>query len=351
MVELTVEERRRLREILGTVPALERPAGRRQVLENAGLGRLTQHIDLHGDSYVVLSEMISRLVYQGRNDRGEETLGLFLNEIKSMVGLEDQGVLGALMNRHSMMVPIADAPPLTGWSGGSTPDELREKIIAANTLRPIAFLTRGLRVARSVAFIRVNASGGKRWMGTAFMVAPDLLMTNEHILHNPCELPGAVVRFNYEDDHDGQAQPTRDYSPRADGLFYADPDLDFAIVEMEGRPGDEWGWLPLTHAEVGTGDRVNIVQHPGGRPKEIALQSNFVEYVGGNVVQYVTPTEQGSSGSPVFNDDWQVCAIHRQGGQLMEPTTGRYFFRNEGALIASVLTRLPPEILTRVTNL
>lgn len=350
MVELTVEERRQLREILATVPALERPAGRRQILENAGLGRLAQHIDLHGDSYVVLSEMISRLVYQGRNDRGEETLGLFLNEIKPMTGLENQRILGALMNRHSMMVPIADAPPLTDWSGGSTPGELRERIFAANTLRPIAFLAGGLQVARSVAFIRVSSPQG-RWMGTAFLVAPDLLMTNEHILHDSSELPGTVVRFNYEDDRYGRAQPTRDYSPRAGGLFYADPHLDFAIVEIEGSPGDDWGWLPLTRAEVDVGDRVNIVQHPGGRPKEIALQSNFVEYVGSDVVQYVTPTEQGSSGSPVFNDDWQVCAIHRHGGPLTEPTTGRYFFRNEGALIASVLTRMPAEILTRVTDL
>lgn len=349
MVELTVEERRRLREILATVPALERPAGRRQILENAGLGRLAQHIDLHGDSYVVLSEMINRLAYHGKNDRGEETLGLFLNEIKPMTGLENQRALGALMNRHSM-IPIADAPPLTDWSGDSTTDELREKIIAANTLRPIAFLAAGLEVARSVAFIRVSSPKG-RWLGTAFLVAPDLLMTNEHILHDSSELPGTVVRFNYEDDHHGRAQPTREYSLRPDGLFYADPYLDFAIVEIDGTPGDDWGWLPLTRAAVGVGDRVNIVQHPGGRPKEIALQSNFVEYVDSDVVQYVTPTEPGSSGSPVFNDDWQVCAIHRQGGSLMEPKTGRYVVRNEGALVTGMLTRMPPEVLTRVTDL
>jgi V8-like Glu-specific endopeptidase len=351
MVELTAQERQQLRKILEMVPALDSPAGRRQVLENAGLSRLVQHIDLHGASYIVLGGMISRLAYHGRNERGEETLGLFLNEVKAMTGLENQRVLSELMNRHSMVVPIADAPPLAGWSGGSTPEQVRERIITANTLRPIAFLASGLRVARSVAYIQVNGGKGQPWRGTGFLVTPDLMVTNEHILHDTAELSGTVVRFNYEDDGLGRAQPVREYSPRPDGLFHADPELDFAIVELDGSPGDDWGWLPFEGATVDVGERVNIVQHPGGRAKEIAIQSNFVEYVGGDVVQYITPTEQGSSGSPVFNDAWRVCAVHRRGGPVLEPTTGHYFVRNEGVLVAGVLARLPENIRARVTNL
>jgi len=89
---------------------------------------------------------------------------------------------------------------------------------------------------------------------------------------------------------------------------------------------------------------VNIIQHPAGRPKEISFQSNFVEYTGGNVVQYVTSTLNGSSGSPVFNDGWEVVALHHAGGNIPEPTTQKRYFRNEGILAEKILFDLPPKI-------
>ena len=92
-------------------------------------------------------------------------------------------------------------------------------------------------------------------------------------------------------------------------------------------------------------NRVNIIQHPLGQPKQISLQNNFVQYVGGNVVQYVTSTLQGSSGSPVFNDAWEVVALHHAGGNISEPTTQQRYFRNEGTLIESILADLPSELV------
>jgi hypothetical protein len=76
------------------------------------------------------------------------------------------------------------------------------------------------------------------------------------------------------------------------------------------------------------------------------MQNNFVEYVGNEVVQYITSTLTGSSGSPVFNDNWEIVALHHAGGMLPEPDTQRRFFRNEGILIASILADpdLPPNI-------
>jgi V8-like Glu-specific endopeptidase len=89
---------------------------------------------------------------------------------------------------------------------------------------------------------------------------------------------------------------------------------------------------------------VNIIQHPAGRPKEISFQNNFVEYVGGNVLQYVTSTLNGSSGAPVLNDGWEVVALHHAGGNIPEPATQRRYFRNEGILVERVLADLPPEL-------
>ena len=48
----------------------------------------------------------------------------------------------------------------------------------------------------------------------------------------------------------------------------------------------------------------------------------------------------GSSGSPVFNDDFVVIAIHHSGGSLVEPATGRRYLRNGGSSMIAVLRDL-----------
>lgn len=349
MIQLSPDERRRLREILSAMPELAEPAGRRQVLENAGLGDLAQRIDLGGTVFLATSAIISYLAQYGRHPSAPEqpaVLDLFLNEIKSLTGLDNQRYLSDLMNRHAMMTPVADVPVLDDWHRGLSPTEVEERIIGANTLRPIAFLASGLRAALPVALIEIRTSTW-RSSGTGFLISPDLLITNHHVLGTPGLRTDTVVCFNYEKDEYGQPRQVREYRPRSDGLFHSDRRLDYAIVELEGRPGDDWGVLPYEGAKVAVGDRVNIIQHPGGRPKEIALQSNFVEHVGEDVVQYVTPTERGSSGSPVLTDGWQVCALHR--GSVRLPSPGGQLYRNQGSLMSRIIADLPAGIRDRVT--
>jgi V8-like Glu-specific endopeptidase len=47
--------------------------------------------------------------------------------------------------------------------------------------------------------------------------------------------------------------------------------------------------------------------------------ANAVVLVGEGRVQYLTDTLPGSSGSPVFDADWNVVALHHSGGWLKEP--------------------------------
>jgi V8-like Glu-specific endopeptidase len=56
-------------------------------------------------------------------------------------------------------------------------------------------------------------------------------------------------------------------------------------------------------------------------------------------VHYRAPTEGGSSGSPVFNDQWEVIALHHKGGKVGMPRlnglNGTYA-ANEGISIRRV---------------
>ena len=115
---------------------------------------------------------------------------------------------------------------------------------------------------------------------------------------------------------------------------------DWTLVRVADDPGVTWGELPLAPATVRTGDRVNIIQHPGGLTKRVSMISNVVVFVGGNRIQYLTDTEPGSSGSPVFDRQWNVVAVHHSGGWLPEPGTSdpnRQYYRNEGILVDAVL--------------
>jgi V8-like Glu-specific endopeptidase len=81
------------------------------------------------------------------------------------------------------------------------------------------------------------------------------------------------------------------------------------------------------------------------------MQNNFVAYADANVVQYTTSTLPGSSGSPVFDDDFQVIAIHHSGGMLIEPGTKQCYLRNAGTSMIAVLKDLQvnaPEIYARL---
>ncbi|WP_327342935.1 trypsin-like peptidase domain-containing protein [Streptomyces europaeiscabiei] len=346
MVELTLEERQRLVKLLASAPILSTESGRAETLVLAGLSDLVPHIDLTGPPLVAASRIVTHLSSYGRYTREHEALGLLLNLVATLTGKEQQDFLADLLLKHRMMVPVLPTPQVTTWMGPDTPASVEEKIITSNTLRPVHFLEQALTAARAVCHIEVR-SGAKSWTGTGFLVAKDLLLTNEHVLPAADLLAGTRFLFNYEDDPAGRPRPI-EYVEASGRLFLSDRTLDFAVVELAGAPGERWGRLDVAGSPPRPTERVNIIQHPGGQPKQIAMQSNFVEYVDEHVIQYVTATLPGSSGSPVLTDDWQVCAIHHAGGNLKEPASGNRYFRNEGLRMSAILERLPKNVFSRI---
>jgi len=320
---------------------------RRALLRTAGLKRVMPLIKVTGAPFVASTNIVTFLAQYGRISYDNEALGLFLNSVKPTVGIDQQDTIDEMLLKYQMMEPVARPKKVDDWKSTTSGPGIIEKIFGENTLRPIAFLDRGLEVSKSVAYISVTDGVG-RWSGTGFMVAPNLAMTNHHVVSDPALLSGVRLRFNYQENFKGEAQPTKDYPAVPAGVFHADEGLDYAILEVQGEPGREWGWLPMQPRDVKQGERVNVIQHPNGQPKQISMQNNLVEYVGGNVLQYVTATNPGSSGSPVFNDGWQVVGLHHAGGSLPEPTTGKFFNRNEGILVQRILKDLPTDIRQQV---
>ena len=82
-----------------------------------------------------------------------------------------------------------------------------------------------------------------------------------------------------------------------------------------------------------------------------AIRNNFFVGKGDQLfqVRYLTDTDQGSSGSPVLDDDWQVVALHH-GAQKVDPQLYKgepgvesvVKFHNQGIEIQTILGDLPP---------
>ncbi|MEM9482296.1 MAG: LamG-like jellyroll fold domain-containing protein [Cyanobacteria bacterium P01_F01_bin.116] len=71
------------------------------------------------------------------------------------------------------------------------------------------------------------------------------------------------------------------------------------------------------------GDPVYIIQHPKGRQQQIVIRDNRVlhDAIYTDFIRYRADSDYGSSGSPVFNDRWQLVALHHAAIAAPKATT------------------------------
>lgn len=234
-----------------------------------------------------------------------------------------------------------------------------ERILGRSDLTSINFLDRGRRAATAVCRIKLPGEGGAAY-GTGFLVGARLLMTNHHVIASPGEAGQAEAEFGYEHDLDGVLVPPVQFNLLPDELFYTNPDLDVTFVAVapfaeNSTPLERFGRLPLlpVSGKAVPGEWVSIIQHPGGQPKQIAIRSSEVLELDpkkvpninlDSFIHYSTDTEPGSSGAPVFNDQWQVVAIHHKAvpaaPEDLKKKDAPRWIANEGVRISAIFRHL-----------
>lgn len=193
-----------------------------------------------------------------------------------------------------------------------------ERIIQTNDLLPVGYLEGGAVAARAVGRVAVRDTRGRlAGYGTGSLVSPELLLTNHHVLGDAGTAGRSSVEFDFQDGIDGRPLPLHGFSLDPGRFFFADQELDFALVAVKATSGElaRFGFNHLVASEGKAiiGDFVTIIQHPGGEKKQVALRENRIVDILEWFLHYQTDTEPGSSGSPVFNDQWEIVALHHAG--------------------------------------
>ena len=193
-------------------------------------------------------------------------------------------------------------------------------------------------------------------IGTGFLVAPDLCLTNYHVVRplidQAADPARARLRFDYKRAADGTVVSegmlftlAREWLVAAAGAAPSTAcptpakqhrrvdELHFALLRIEGRPGEEAvgraagladaprrGWI----YRVGTGgfaagDPLFLLQHPEGEPLKLAFGPSDGPNANGTRLRHQVNTEPGSSGSPCLNARLELVALHHAGDPNFDP--------------------------------
>ncbi|MGW3630995.1 trypsin-like peptidase domain-containing protein [Streptomyces sp. NPDC005122] len=317
---------RELRDLLASV--YDEPARVKAMARQAGIA--TEYVVWQGNSSGIWFDLITLA-------RNQDRLRPLLAQIENGPDRAVADRLRELLSDHPVVEAPKPEPPPGAWKHFSDPDSLERQIFRASTFQDVAFLRRGMEKATAVCRLRVTDDAGRHCHGTAFRVGPELLLTNHHVVCGSAAGRTVAVEawFGYEQDLDGRDLEHHTVACDPESIV-GDADEDWAVIRVaEPMPDDAVVVELPERVTVDVGERLYIIQHPNGGVKKLAARHNVVRYVDEHVVQYWTDTENGSSGSPVFDERWRLVALHRnwtQTGLLSEPE-----YRNEGLRIERVI--------------
>lgn len=360
MPKLSPQQQVDLLDLLIALPAT-RTAAQREALLFSLPAQIPDSLDLSGDRQTAVAKIIETLEYWGQLTDGRwATEVMLLNAIRAAKNTQFEQRLESFRQVFALPASHVELPDLQEQVAGDI-----------SYLMPAGFLAAGHRASRAVARLCVpqfmdgrmlmDGERPRLGLGTGWLIAPGLIVTNRHVV---------AARFDGEppatptdiEQQAGHTEAWFDYlhadAPytivKAARLEALNANLDYAVLRLaptsvDGKPLTGWPCLTLAAGgeELRRGVALNIIQHPAGEVKQIAIRRNdFVGSLDGdpNRFTYLTDTLPGSSGSPVFNDDWQVVGLHRGSRKLPEQVYLRgetIKYNNIGVVIGAIVQDLP----------
>jgi len=222
-----------------------------------------------------------------------------------------------------------------------------QKVLGSERFESLRWFETALERCRAVARIE---DATERPMGTGFLVAgpslhpefpPLVLVTNAHVISrdDPLALHPDDARVTF------RALQSEPVSYRIGRLLWSSPfaALDATIIELDGYPANVAGCPVAARRPVLERDpppQTYIIGHPSGWDQVmLSVRDNQVLDGDEKRLHYRTPTEPGSSGSPVFDHKWELIALHHAGRTSMPRLHGKpgTYPANEGIWLDCVV--------------
>ncbi|MBE7170337.1 MAG: trypsin-like peptidase domain-containing protein [Williamsia sp.] len=289
-------------------------------------------------------------------------VGSMLRQFREVWKLEEQGEFGrqvitllqsALLSRAGgeVSINLEDKPQ----QNQPAPHAL-EKVFGAESFETYSWYLQGADRCLSVARIGRDKTKG---LGTGFLMrgaalhpslaADILLLTNAHVLSddptiNALRKEEACVVMEALDKEESFALAE---------IIFSSPPSQLDITVARFKPADAVRLQLLTRSLqpypvatvlpfVSDTQRIYIIGHPSGGTLSMSLQDNLLLDHQAPLIHYRTPTVGGSSGSPVFNRQWELIGVHHKGSSTMPRLHGQQgvYEANEGISIATIIAEL-----------
>lgn len=219
--------------------------------------------------------------------------------------------------------------------------------------------------ANILASVGVMTTGGgvALWCSGSNISPQNYLLTNYHCIPQAGSCASSEFVFKYyRTACNSGAAPTGDWvgyrcdeTVASSPLGDCDPSvsaLDYSLSSVIGDPAATFGYVVPDPAQLTSGERIYIVQHPDGRPHEIAHGegADVVVDINGSThtLRYydTLDTEGGSSGSPIFRDsDDKMVGLHHCGG-CESPGIG-----NRGMLMSDIYPAISQYVCSTALSL
>lgn len=178
---------------------------------------------------------------------------------------------------------------------------------------------------RCFAVARVFDPNTGQRMGTGFLVKAESLRPEWG------DKPVFVTNAHVVSDDPGDGAPLRPGDAAGEFTRLADrprvvlgqllfssrrTELDVTILQVETPHGatalEPSAYKPVLPQDGGAPQRIYVMGHPAGGELAVSLYDNSLASYEGPYVRYRSPTEGGSSGSPVFSRQWKLFALHHR---------------------------------------
>ena len=240
--------------------------------------------------------------------------------------------------------PLAFDP--TDWALSVSYEELQSFLPKQFSFEAdVGTLRKGLELANAVCKITFVDRSPKE-SGTGVLIAPDLVLTNYHVLSRKdgADLNqiarSAHFEFGYVSPRFGEITRTQRAKAADNEPVHASSpihELDYALLRLNSDK--DFSIEPISYnasSQLMPNSPLNMLQHPEGEAMKVSLSNNGVVKTNQarGLVLYVNPTKRGSSGSPCFDSDWKLVALHHK-----EMTTSFGSVR-EGILFSAIYPQI-----------